>query len=474
MAEPAKQPKQQPVVSRITEPVRPELMAPHSVEAEEAVIGSLLIGPDAIPVVQDLLRSDDFFIVRNGWIFDAILSIWRRGGDVDYVTVVEELRQQNRLNEIGGPAYLTHLINSTPSSMYVETYAKVIQRASDRRKLLQLAGDIAAAAYQGDVDLSIQYTDLVQKLTASRPRCLNQGLMLAHEVSDRFWAIQSREAAQNKVFPLPWRGATNNGLPYLTSGKMMVWGGDTGTGKTAGCETMAEHWARLGMRGFYIHTEMTQNDMVLRRYSRISKVPYMRLEVPWRLTDEEREARAAAEAEIGAWKGKLDFFRATLPTPERVLAAMHRAVQVFRCDFIVLDHFTSLLFDSANGKKTDAALRYEFVTRLVSFAEDHDILLLVATQMKTVFGEGRRAYGTSALNDQSVLFFDVNRKKLKGELKYRADGEIHRLGAGSFDPRVDLYIAKARFGTSATIPLFADMRRFLWRDRDEIQVISEG
>ena len=88
-------------MSQDTSPVRPDRMAPHSIEAEEAVLGSILINPEALYEVAAFLQPDDFFIVKNSWVWEAMLRIQERNEKIDYLTVVEELRQQGRLQEIG-------------------------------------------------------------------------------------------------------------------------------------------------------------------------------------------------------------------------------------------------------------------------------------------------------------------------------------------------------------------------------------
>ena len=77
-------------------------LAPHSVDAEEAAIGSVLLMPDAIPSLAEFLQADDFFITRNGWAWAAILSVWQRGDAIDYLTVVAELAARGQLDEFGG------------------------------------------------------------------------------------------------------------------------------------------------------------------------------------------------------------------------------------------------------------------------------------------------------------------------------------------------------------------------------------
>ncbi len=141
-------------MSQESTPVRPDQMAPHSVEAEEAVLGSILLNPEALFDVASFLQADDFFIVRNGWVWEAIVRLQERNEQIDYITIVEELRQQERLEEIGGAAYITYLINHTPSSIYAETYGRIVERAAIRRRMLDAASRIARLAHEESADIN--------------------------------------------------------------------------------------------------------------------------------------------------------------------------------------------------------------------------------------------------------------------------------------------------------------------------------
>jgi replicative DNA helicase len=103
--------------------------------------------------VASFLQADDFF-VGNGWVWEAMLRIQQRNEEIDYVTIVEELRHQDRLEEIGGAAYITYLINHTPSSIYAEAYGRIVERAAIRRRMLSAASEIAQLAHQEDADVN--------------------------------------------------------------------------------------------------------------------------------------------------------------------------------------------------------------------------------------------------------------------------------------------------------------------------------
>jgi replicative DNA helicase len=125
----------------------PDKLQPHNVEAEEAVLGALLIDPDAIIEIATFLDPGDFYVQRNGWIYGAIRSLHERREPADLVTLADELERDNRLSEIGGPARLTSLINATPTSIHVEFYARIVERMAVLRRLIVGATQIAQLAY---------------------------------------------------------------------------------------------------------------------------------------------------------------------------------------------------------------------------------------------------------------------------------------------------------------------------------------
>ncbi len=88
---------------------------PHSRQAEEAVLGAILIDSEAYFNVAQFLNPDDFYIVRNRWIWEAFTRLHERRAPIEYLTVCEDLEQQGQLSEIGGPAYIMSLINQTPT-----------------------------------------------------------------------------------------------------------------------------------------------------------------------------------------------------------------------------------------------------------------------------------------------------------------------------------------------------------------------
>jgi replicative DNA helicase len=120
---------------------------PHSREAEEAVVGSVLINPDVLYDLELILKDQDFYIHKLGFVWAAFVRMRGRHVPIDMLTITEELSDMGRLDEIGGPAFLTALLNASPTSLHAEAYARIIKACSIRRELILRANQIATLAY---------------------------------------------------------------------------------------------------------------------------------------------------------------------------------------------------------------------------------------------------------------------------------------------------------------------------------------
>ena len=112
--------------------------APHSAEAEQAVIGSMLISPSCVPDVLPVLRADDFYFPQNKTLYEAFVSMFTAGETIDAVTLQEYLESHGQLSDVGGTAYLAQLIEITPTAAHVLEYARIVSE----RALMRSLGDI--------------------------------------------------------------------------------------------------------------------------------------------------------------------------------------------------------------------------------------------------------------------------------------------------------------------------------------------
>ena len=144
-----------------------EALPPYDLDAEEAVLGSLLIDSEAINEIVTIIGAEDFFSEQNQHVFGACHNLFNRDEAINQITVAQELVRLGKLDEAGGAAYLSHLVAMVPTSLHVRHYAELVFRLSTMRRLISAAGQIEAIGYKADPDPDLALTraeDVIFKL----------------------------------------------------------------------------------------------------------------------------------------------------------------------------------------------------------------------------------------------------------------------------------------------------------------------
>ncbi len=178
-----------------------EKLPPHDIEAEEAVIGSLVVDPDAIFKIATFLVPEDFFDETNQVIYQACLSVHQRNEVVDQITVAHELMRQNRLEQIGGAAYLSHLISITPTPLYVEHYARIVSNAAAMRRLIAAAGQIAAIGYEAGADVESTLNKAIDILFQVGSKGAPTNLVLVRDILSKYFEEVGQPPLGGKQIP---------------------------------------------------------------------------------------------------------------------------------------------------------------------------------------------------------------------------------------------------------------------------------
>src|SRR6266581_2786283 len=125
---------------------------PHNLEAERSVLGSILLHNEAFNLAAEVIDAADFYRDAHRRIFDKMVKLSERNDAIDLVTLKEELGRSGELGEVGGPAYISALIDGVPRSTNVEHYAKIIKEKATLRNLIFSANKILATAYDAEDD----------------------------------------------------------------------------------------------------------------------------------------------------------------------------------------------------------------------------------------------------------------------------------------------------------------------------------
>ena len=153
---------------------RLQRIPPYNIEAEESLLGSMLISRDAIATILEIIKKDDFYRSSNQMIFEAILDMYTKGEPSDPITVADHLKKKGMLDEVGGKTFIHSLINNIPLAANAEYYAKIVRNHSILRKLIYAATDIATMGYEVPEDLAAT-VDKSQELIFSIYQDLNSG-----------------------------------------------------------------------------------------------------------------------------------------------------------------------------------------------------------------------------------------------------------------------------------------------------------
>jgi replicative DNA helicase len=127
---------------------------PNNLEAEQSVLGAMLLDKEAISVATEFISGEDFYRETHKEIFEAVVELFDKGQPVDLITLTEKLKVRNTLEAVGGITYLTNLMNIVPSTHNVEYYAKIIEEKSLLRKLIKTSNEIMSKSYEGSEDIA--------------------------------------------------------------------------------------------------------------------------------------------------------------------------------------------------------------------------------------------------------------------------------------------------------------------------------
>lgn len=137
---------------------------PNDPTAERALLGSFLMEPNLLTAAAPQIQTDAFHNPVNGWIYDAMNGLRARNTPIDFITLQNELEQRGILREVGGPAYLTELALSTPTSIHWQNYLDIINAKARRRAVIATASELAIAAYDETADVEAVAADATTKL----------------------------------------------------------------------------------------------------------------------------------------------------------------------------------------------------------------------------------------------------------------------------------------------------------------------
>jgi replicative DNA helicase len=410
-------------------------LPPQSIEAEQSVLGALLIDKDAVIEVAELLSAPDFYRQHHGTIYAAILDLYERREPVDIVTVSEVLERQEKLEEIGGSAYLTSLINLTPTAVNAVHYARIVERKGVLRNLISAAGKIAGLGYQEEGEIGEVIDRAESELFAVSEKRVESGFAplkgLLHSAYDRLDYLHEHKGEISGIRT----GFAD--LDAMTTGlqksDMILIAARPSIGKTSLALNFAEYAAvNEGKTVGIFSLEMSKEQLVLRLLSSVANIDSGRLRTGF--LEEMDFARLApamntlAEAPI-----YID------DTPN--LSAMELRTKARRLqaesglDMIIVDYL-QLMQSGTQSRDANRVQEVSDISRgLKALAREIEVPVVALSQLsrQTEMREGREPRlsdlrESGALEQDSDLVMFLWREKERGEDDQEQDGEIINLG----------------------------------------------
>lgn len=274
---------------------------PHSIEAEQSVIGAMIMDKDAIAVANEIICGDDFYSKQCGIVFDSMVELNDEGKPVDLVTLQDRLREKDVPAEVSSLEFIRDFISLVPTSANVKYYANIVAEKSTLRKLIRINEEIANTCYAGNESLEIILEDTEKRIfEIVQKRNTGEYIKIRQVVMNAIEKIEKAAKTDGNVTGI----ATGfYDLDYKTAGMqpsdLVLIAARPSMGKTAFVLNIAEHVAfHLNLTVAIFSLEMSKEQLVNRLFSLESRVDAQKLRTG-KLSDAEWEALIESAGVIG-------------------------------------------------------------------------------------------------------------------------------------------------------------------------------
>ena len=318
---------------------------PHSVEAEQAVLGSMLIDPRCVSEVIDKLRTDDFYIRQNKEIYETIYSMFNYSLTIDPVTVLENMKQNGYYDENQSRGYILQLMDTTPTAANVGVYIEIIKDKTLLRRVAEAAGDLTAMIQEGTATGQDILEAAEQRIYAIRQGRSARGLTPISDIIIDVYDRLEELAASDRAIPGLSTGLRDldRAISGLNNSDLILLAARPGMGKTSmALNILLDAGKRSGKKVAFFSLEMSREQLALRLISSECYVDNKKL-VTGKLDDQDWESVAAAADSLNRSTILIDDDSSV--TVADILAKCRRVDDL---GLIVIDYLQ--LMQSAGGK----------------------------------------------------------------------------------------------------------------------------
>ena len=352
---------------------------PHNREAEEAVLGAVLIYPESYFDLAQKIKPDDFYIIRNRWVWEAFTTLVERRQEIDPLTVSAVLTERNHLDEIGGTAYLTTLINQTPTSLHAGAYAEIVEENSMRRKMLEAANHLATQAYDRGKSVNTLLDEAEKAVFGLSERRITYDLQpIQNVLSDYYDRIDQLAGHPEEMFGIP-TGLVDVDIVLggMQKSDLLIIAGRPGMGKTGFMLSTAKNAALKHRKHVAIFSlEMSNEQLIQRMIAQETGIDTQRLRSGKLLDDEWAKFNQAIEilSDTHIW---LDDTPAI--TPLSLRTKCRRLDLEHKLDLVIVDYLQLMAGDIRAENRVQEV---SYISRnLKVLARELQIPVLVGAQL---------------------------------------------------------------------------------------------
>ncbi len=425
-----------------------ERVPPQNLEAEQSVLGAMLIDKEAVSAVANMLRPEDFYADKHSKLYETIVALSNRGEPVDLITTQNELRKSGHLEEVGGLNYLTSLINTVPTTANVQQYALIVEQKATLRRLQNAARRVVENCY-GPEDYESTLMEAEQSIFAvTQKRSVRGYIHIRDALVTAYGHLEFLYSSKGKTTGVP---SGFRDLDQMTSGfqasDMIIVAARPSVGKTAFTLNVARNAAILGgKRVLFFSLEMGAEQLAMRLLASEAAVDGHRLRTG-QLQDQDWHRLGSALSTLSESSIYIDD-TPNVPLPE-LRAKARRVSQEHGLDLIIIDYLQLMSMPSRSGQNSNRQQEISEISRsLKHLARELKVPVIALSQLSR---------SVEQRQDKRPLLSDLRES---GAIEQDADIVAFLYRDDYYDPEsekknmVEVIVAKHRNGPIGSIELY--------------------